>query len=375
VSGAPNPYHYGTPATEEHFAGRHEELGALVSRLRNGINVVLVSPRRYGKTSLLLRAEQEVEGDRGAIVHVNLLRCRDVSVIASQLATRAFTVPGGQWHRAAQAIPAFLKRIRVTPAVTFDGDKPKFTFEARLAEADADGVVADVYRLLAESASKRPAAVVLDEFQAVADVAPHLPRLLKSLADQHPHVSLVLAGSKQHLMDALVSSPGAALYGMAERLALTSLPDEVMVAYLRERARKGGKPMNEAVARLVVALAGPVPNDIQRLAYEAFDAAVDRIDEPSAHAGLERAVAHEAATYAERYERLSPGQRRVVAAIAEAPPRQPSAAEFVGRTGLANASSVSKAIDVLANDEVVVSRDGLLTVSDPFFAAWLRAPA
>lgn len=372
MTGAPNPYHYGTPVSGEHFAGRDEELAALLSRLRNGINVVLVSPRRYGKTSLLLRARREMEADKAAIVHVNLLKCRDLSVIAAQLATAAFAVPGGAWHRAAQAVPEFLKRIRISPTVTFDGDAPKFTFEARLADPDADGVIADVYRLLSETAKRRPAAVVLDEFQAVIELAPHLPRLLKSLADEHNNIALVLAGSKQHLMDALVASPNAALYGMAERLALTSLPEDVMAAYLQARAKTGGKPMNEEVARLTVMLAGPVPNDIQRLAYEAFDAAVDHIDQLSVQTGLERAVAHEVATYADRYERLSPGQRRVVTAIAKKSPAQPTSSGFVAETGLANASSVRKALDALSDDELVLVRGGAWTVADPFFRAWLR---
>lgn len=56
---ARNPFHYGTPAEGEHFAGRETELAAILSRLCAGINVVVVSPRRYGKTSLLLRAEHE----------------------------------------------------------------------------------------------------------------------------------------------------------------------------------------------------------------------------------------------------------------------------------------------------------------------------
>jgi hypothetical protein len=370
---APNPYHYGTPAEAEHFAGRDEELGALVSRLRNGINVVVVSPRRYGKTSLLLRAEQELAAEDGVIVHVNLLRCRDTATLVGQLTTAAFRAPGGAWHRAAQAVPEFLKRIRVAPSVTFDGDQPKFRFEARLVDPDVDGIISDVYRLLSESAQRRPAALVLDEFQAVLDLAPHLPQLLKSLADANSNVSLVLAGSKQHLMDALVATPNAALYGMAERLALGPLPDDVMVDHLRARAKAGRKPMSEAVARHIVAAAGPVPNDIQRLAYESYDAAVDRIDDTAATAGLERAVAHEAVTYAERFERLSPGQRRVLLAIAEHAPREPFGAAFVGRTALANASSVRKAADALLADETVVWRGGVLLVSDPFFAAWLVA--
>jgi uncharacterized protein len=367
-----NPYHYGTPVVDEHFAGRDEELAALVSRLRNGINVVLLSPRRFGKTSLLLRAERSLADDGAATVHVNVLRCRDVATLAGQLATNAYRAQGARWHRARQAVPAFLQRIRATPSITFDGDQPKFTFQAGLAAADADGVIADVYALLDDLSGRRPAALVLDEFQAVVSLGPHLPALLKSLADEHPGVALVVAGSRKHVMEDLVSAPNAALYGMAERIELGPLPAKVMTSYLRRRARAGRKPMTAEVAGLVVDLASPVPNDIQRLAYEAYDVAGDVIDDAAVRRGLDRAVAHEAVTYAERFERLAPGQRRVVVALAENSETSPYSGAFAARTGLANASSVSKAISALEADELVIERDGALAVSDPFFAAWLR---
>ena len=366
-----NPYHYGTPVEGDHFVGRQEELAALVSRLRNGINVAVTSPRRYGKTSLLLRAERELADEGGAVVHVNVLRCRDEAALAGELAGDAFRAPGGRWHRARQAVPDFLARIRGTPTVTFDGEQVKFGYESRLAPSDTDGIIADVYALVGELAKKRAAAIVLDEFQAIVDLGEHLPGLFKSLADAHPSVSLVVAGSKKHLMDQLVAAPTAALYNMAQRLALGPLPDDVMADYLVVRATVGGKRMAAGIASLIVELAGPVPNDIQRLAYEAYDYAAAAIDEAAVHGGLARVVSHESDTFAERFERLAPGQRRVLFALAEQPTDAPSSAGFTARTGLANHSSVRKALTVLEHEELVSRRSGRLEISDPFFAAWL----
>lgn len=367
------PFHYGTPAEGEHFAGREDELAALTSRVRAGINAVVISPRRYGKTSLLLRAEQELEGEDAAIVHTNVLRSRDLATFAAQLATQAFRVPGGRWHRARQAVPEFLRRLRARPAVTFEGEHPKFGFDARLSARDADELLSDVYSLLAELAARRAAALVLDEFQAIVELGEHLPALLKALADENPKVSLVLAGSRRHLMEQLVSTPSAALYNMAETIALGPLPEEVMSAHLRSRAAAGGRAMSEHAARLIVELAGPAPNDIQRLAYEAYDAANGAIDESAARAGLAAAVAHNAPAYSERYEMLSSGQRRVLSALAEEPTEHPASATFLARTTMANASSVKKALDSLRTAELVTVREGALVVADPFLAAWLRS--
>jgi uncharacterized protein len=368
-----NPFHYGTPVEGEHFAGRERELGALLSRLRAGINVVVISPRRYGKTSLLLRAEGELERDGAAVIHANVLRSRDLGSFVSQLATQAFRAPGGRWHRARQAVPEFLRRLRARPVVTFEGEHPKFGFDAGLSAPDAEDVLADVYDVLSDLAGRRPAALVLDEFQAIVDLGPHLPGLLKALADAHPQVSLVLAGSRRHLMEQLVSAPTAALYGMAEPVTLGPLPKDVMAAHLRSRASAGRKSMSNEVAQLIVELAGPIPNDIQRLAYETYDtAAGTKIDAAAAHAGLAAAVDHDAATYAERYETLSPGQRRVLTALAEAPTEQPASAAFLAQTALANPSSVKKALTALERAELVTRRGTTLVVADPFLAAWLR---
>ncbi len=367
-----NPFHYGTPAEGEHFTGREQELAALLSRMRSAINVVVVSPRRYGKTSLLLRAEQELASDPATVVHANVLRSRDLAVFASQLATQTFRAPGGRWHRARQAVPEFLRRLRAQPVVTFEDERPKFAFDARLSAPDADGVLADIYALLADLAKRRPAALVLDEFQAIVELGAHLPALLKALADAHSNVSLVLAGSRRHLMEQLVSAPGAALYGMAEPLTLGPLPQEVMATHLCARAASARRRMSDAVARSIVELAGPVPNDIQRLAYEAFDAATDAIDARAVDAGLAAAVAHDAATYAERYELLSPGQRRVLSTLADAPTDRPASAAITHRTGLANASSVRRALNALEDAELVTRRETTVEVADPFFAAWLR---
>jgi len=57
VASTPNPFRYGSPVTGANFTGRTVERQALVSGMSDGLNVSLVSPRRYGKTSLLLRAE------------------------------------------------------------------------------------------------------------------------------------------------------------------------------------------------------------------------------------------------------------------------------------------------------------------------------
>lgn len=366
-----NPYHYGTPVSGEQFAGRERELAALEQRMRDGINVVVSSPRRYGKTSLLARATADLVSEGAAVVSVNVLACRDLATFAARLVNETYRVPGGRWHRVAQAVAGFVGRLRVSPVVTFDGDQPRFAFATSLAPQDAYAVIEDVYALLAEQAQKRPAVLVLDEFQAITDLGADLPALFKALADAHPRVSLVVAGSRQHLMEALTGERSAPLYGLAERLALDVLSAAVMTAHLRARAQAGGRPMSATAAARVVELAGPVPNDIQRLAYEAWNHAGRTVTVADVEAAMGSAVAHEASQYAERYASLSPGQRRVLSALAAAPVEEPYAASFAASVGLATGASVRRALEALVGAELVTRRAGSYVVLDPFFRSWL----
>ena len=372
---SPNPYHYGTPVSGDQFAGREIELSALEQRMRDGINVVLTAPRRYGKTSLLARASDAMVADGAAVASVNVLACRDENSLASRLATAAYAARGGRWHRLRQAAAEFAKRLRVSPTVTFDGDAPRFAFAPSLATAEADTVIEDVYALLAELAGRAPAVLVLDEFQAITDLGGHLPGLFKSLADTHPQVCLVLAGSRQHLMQRLVSDRGAPLYGLAERLALDVLPTPVMSDFLIRRAFAAGKSMSALAAARIIDLAGPVPNDIQHLAYETWGESGRSISVLDVEAALARTVQHEASSHADRYGGLAAGQRRVLTALAAGPSDEPYAAAFVRAAGLASGSSVGRALEALIAVELVVRRGGTYQVADPFFAAWLTGIA
>jgi uncharacterized protein len=311
-----NPFDYGGPVTGDHFAGRQDEVSAVVHRLRDRIGVVVTAPRRYGKSSLIKQACSELErrDPRPAIVSVNLLQVGSLPEMSGVLLRRLYHVPGGPWNRLKQVLPGFLRRIHVQPSTTFDENgHPVFTFSPGLTPEDASRVVDDVYDALDEIGAKRPAALVFDEFQAVSDLDENLARRLKALADEHTRVSLVLAGSKQHLMESLVLSKGAPLYDMLEQLSLGAIPPEDWIPFLVRRARRGGKPfVNEAAAQSVWQMAEPIPFDIQQLAYESFNQAKTTIAEVDVQRAVERLIRHEAADYARTFEKLSAGQRRVL---------------------------------------------------------------
>lgn len=368
-----NPYHYGSPVAGDQFAGRHGELRSLLDRMRDGINVVLISPRRYGKTSLLNKAVERLEADGAAVVAVSAMGVADVSAFAAQLLARTYAVRNGKWHRVRQAVPEFLRRVRVTPSVTFEGDNPTFTLTPSLSATDLDSMIGDVYELLAELSDKQPAVLIIDEFQDVRGLGAHLPALFKALADRHPNVSLVLAGSKRHVMEQLVLGSDAPLYGMATRLALAALPPAEMSDFLVRRAAAGDKDLPTELADRIVEIAGPVPNDIQYLAYEVYGLAGHKITAADVENGMRLAVEHEADFCAFRFDSLGAGQRRLMTRLAHTPTAQPYADEFRQAVRLRSPGALRNALKALQEQDLVVVQDEQYRVASPFFGAWLRS--
>lgn len=368
-----NPYRYGAPVSGEQFTGRHAELRAVADRMRDGINVLIMSPRRYGKTSLIERAAARVGREGAAAVYVSAIGVADRAGFATNLLAALYRVKGGRWHRGRQAVPEFLSRIRLKPTVSFEGAIPSFSIEPSLSASDLTGVIADVYAALADLRTPaRPVVLIVDEFQEVLGIDEHLPAQFKALADQHPQVSLVIAGSKRHVMQQLVLDRAAPLYGMTTTLTLGPIPADEMADFLVRRANAGGKELLVALADRMVALAGPVPNDIQYLAYEVYATGGERITERDVETGLRMAVEHGADLHATRFDRMSSTQRRVAKHLAvTGGTTQPYSAEFRRATQIGSPGTLRNALAPLIEDEIITESEGAYRLTDPFFASWL----
>jgi hypothetical protein len=174
-------------------------------------------------------------------------------------------------------------------------------------------------------------------------------------------------------MQQLVLDEAAPLYGMTTTLALSPIPADVMADFLVRRAITGEKELSMTLADRIVALAGPVPNDIQYLAYEVYGAAGRTITLGDVEAGMDLAVEHEADFNSWRFDALSPGQRRVLKQLAESPTDQPYSDDFRRSVHLRSPGAVGKALGVLDEQGLVIKQDGPYRVASPFLGAWLRA--
>ena len=370
--GTGNPFHYGSPVRGEGFTDRKVELDALVRRMLDGQNVILLSPRRYGKTSLLQRAMESVRRRGGRTGYATLVKASDRREVAEALLAAVLAGPAGWLARRRTELARLLSGLRVQPTVTLQPSGAwQVTFGTAPAHVAWEGVLEDTLRILAGVARSHPTSLVLDEFQRTAEIDSGLPGVFKAIADELDTVSLVFAGSKLHIMRELSTGPGAPLLGMGERISLDVIPESDMVDLLCKRAAAGGKPAAATVAADIYRSVDGVPNDVQKLAYAAYAAAGTQLDADAVSAGFAEIVSLEAVDFAELFEQCAPSQQRLLKALAAAPTAAVFSHDFLHRVGVANANSVRKAIDALSRRELLRRRPDGWYVADPFFRSWL----
>lgn len=367
-----NPFEYSDPVLGDSFADRKAELQTLTARMLTGQNVVVISPRRYGKTSLILNAQGRVRRRGGRTGIANLFWCRTRQDVAQELANAVVRGPLG-WLRG--RMEEMRRRLGSLPGATLTVEKDGFQVSLSPIKPQSDWTaeIRHVMKLLQDARSEEhPVSLVIDEFQKVAEIDSALPNLFKSLTDSELRgVSLVMSGSRRHVMHELYAGPGAPLLGVGEMLTLDLVPEIDMTAFLLERTRSGGKDMTNEGAALLFARARGVPAYVQRLAFEAFESVDSVIDE----AAVERAVAtvlkRERQYFEVIYEDLAPNQRSLVRALAVEPARSITSRDFLDRSGLRADSSAQRALAALEAAEKVELGPNGWQVTDPLFALWL----
>lgn len=367
-----NPFHYGSPVSGDRFTDRADELKALVTCMLKGQNAVVLSPRRYGKTSLLKRAVQDVRQAGGRSAMVNLIGCSSRRQVAQALATGIAHEAMGWLGGRAELVREHLTRVRAGVTLEVGHAGLTVTLAPASATADWSQIIGDVLRMLVRLGARgHPVSLVIDEFQRVAEIDDGLAGVFKTLVDELERVSLVFAGSKRHLMEQLSTGPGAPLLKVGTRISLAPIPEDLMTRFLAERSAAGKKDLDQEVAAAVYRIARGIPNDVQQLAFWAFEEPGRRITEGVVARALDRVVSLQAEDFAEAYDKLAPSQQRLLEVLAGGPVSDVYSRGMLRLVDVANANAIRVALRRLGELELVERSPSGWRVTSVFFERWL----
>jgi hypothetical protein len=374
-----NPFVYGEVVPTAAFADRVEELDRLVADLSNAQKIFLISPRRYGKSSLIRRALATLER-RGTLT-------ADVTVASysSYLAflegfARAVASAQTPWERAR----AWLREsfTSVTPEVRVETDRAAV---ARLAVAfptattarDVERLAPEVFALPARlaAARRRKVAVALDEFQAIAAFdGGTVEHALRGAIQHQRAVGYVFAGSEPTLMERMLG-PKRPFYKAGPVMRLERIPPDEFSSFVDARFSKSGVRPEPGLGAAIVELAGNMPYDVQRLAHEAWDdvraAGRARVSQDDLHRTLRRLLEQNDTLFEKLWQRLTLIQRATLRAVVLTDGRALLSADVRARFRLGGTSTVQAALAALTREDVVAREDERYLVSDSLLREWV----
>ncbi len=377
-----NPFNFGDLALDATFTDRDDELRELKADIRNGLNVVVFAPRRFGKTSLVLRAAQELAGEGVLIAQVDLMQTATKEQLAAKLAASIYENIAGPLLRVRDRAAQLFRGLRVTPVMTLDAETGavRFSFSAGHAAEDVDATLERILELPAELAAERErtVALVFDEFQEVLEIDPRLPALMRSTFQSQQNVAHIYLGSKRSMMERLFNDVNEPFWRSAKQVELGLIPREPFAAFIRERFASTGKGVSDEIVSAILDRTDGHPYGTQELCYALWE----EVDE-GAIAGaseleraLDRVLRSENAHFTRVWENASKNQRQVLQALAQEPLHAVTSEAYRRRHGLPAPSSVQKALDRLVAEEVVArAGPGAYRILEPFLSDWIRRSA
>jgi hypothetical protein len=379
-----NPFEIGLIARGKHFADREAEVARIAQTFQSpGSRLIVYGDRRLGKSSAVDRAAEVARKAKRPVVVATLATATDTADAAQQILRGVREQIGRNWRTTLEGVADRLQAtMELTPGAAA-GAPPSVRFGFGLREQGQERKNLLWEALGAVNAQMEAEGgtlgIAIDEFQRIHEWGGEDAEwALKASLETHRNLAYVLAGSRRHLIEAMITSKGRALWKQVDSLLFEPIDPQVLAEWIHQHAGRTGVSFSLDACDLIVALAGPRTRDIVQLARVAWDASsrTGQGDERLVEAAMETLVREQGALFSAQWRGLQATDQRVVRALAAGPELPLLSTEALHRYRLGPKSTVSSALSRLVENEVLARDDaGRYTFDDPFFRRWVERVA
>ncbi len=367
-----NPFLVSGYQGPDYFCDRENETDQLATALANGRNVCLTSPRRMGKTGLILHLFNRLNAADPSTkcFYIDIFSTQSLHDFTTALARAVVGHLDDYSETALRRIGGFFKSFRLT--FTYDSQigAPSLSFDIKPSETQRS--LTEVFDYI--RSSEKRCIIAIDEFQQILEYPEKgVEALLRSHSQFLPNVGLVFAGSKKHLMQEMFSSAKRPFYQSAQKIGLNEIAADSYRAFASELFNKDDRTLKPAAFDLIYNELSGHTWYVQMTLNRAYAMGKKTTSEADARESVASAIECENATYKAYCEMLPRGQLSVLKALAaEREVLEPLKSSFIAKHGLGAASSVRQALKALEDKALVLKSDsGGYFVYDRFFGLWL----
>ena len=349
-----NPFKFGTIVDEDYFTDRVNEVAYITQFVNSPNHLVIISPRRFGKSSVVAKALKQSNRDH---ITVNLQQATSVSDFTAKLLKEFFKV------YPMERLRHLITHFRVIPTVSTNPVTGSIDVSF---QPGVDGTVLleDVLTLIEKAYSeKERMIVVLDEFQEIRDLAPKLDRQMRSIMQEQKHINYILLGSQESMMTEIFENKKSPFYHFGEMMRLGKLPRDDFHRYLSERLSTCFPNSSEELADSILDYTACHPYYSQQLASNIWQVGVLQPDtEDPFGTAIDRIVTTHGLDYERLWMNFNRTNKWIMQRLSSGKPLQ---------SGDYRTSTIYSALKRLQKDGYVIYTDRY-EMEDPFFREWIR---
>ncbi|MGM9735425.1 MAG: ATP-binding protein [Candidatus Cryptobacteroides sp.] len=368
------PFIFGKIATEKNFTDREVETAQLVQNFTSLINTIIISPRRWGKSSLVNKAAQ-LAMDRDAklrVCHIDLFNVRSEEHFYSLFTRKIIAATSSKWEEAIGSAKQFFSHLVPKISIgTSPADEVSFDFDWDDVKCNPDEVL-DLAENIARSKGLK-IVVCIDEFQNIADFTDpgYFQKNLRSHWQLHQNVAYCLYGSKRHMMMEVFTDSSRPFYKFGNLMFLDKIGTDCLVKFIDRRFCETGKTIDGDAANLIVRLVDNHPYYAQQLAQQSWLRTNDMCTADivrEAHAAL---VEQLSLLFVTITETLTTQQLNYLKAFI-AGEKAISSAAVMHRYQISSTTSIARSKTALLKNDILDDKGGRISFQDPIYAYWLK---
>ena len=368
-----NPFHLQEIPVDAPFCDREEELGELYSYAEGGANVVLYSPRRYGKTSLVRRVQKELSEGGAVTVFADLFGVASIDDAAARLARAVFAVTHGRepfWRSALATIRSFRPVLKPDPVGGISLSVEPSS-EGRSGIALLEETMEGLGRFIEANGLVH---IALDEFQEIVTLkeACRIEATMRTHIHRHS-ASYFFIGSRRRVLLGIFNEAQRPFFQSALNYPLKRLPPEELTAFVARQFNENGRRCTAAPARALCTRTANHPYYTQKLAFLVYGLCQE-VTEEAIRLGFEKLILTDKVVFEAVLSGLPPHQRLLLTTLAVEPTGKILASDYIRRHRLGSIGGIQHStrrleeLDLIEKDEGT----GRWRLVDPILEMWLK---
>ncbi len=362
---------YGVAVEGENFTDRVAETKRLIRDFENGQNVVLISPRRMGKTSLVRRVISQVDTNKVAVVHLDIYDCRTEYDFYNKLATAILKQTSGKGELMLHNIKEFLTRL--TPKVSFGVD-PANEISVSLGIAPEDYSPEEILQLPEKIALKmgKHIVVCIDEFQQIGTFPDSLSvqKRVRGVWQLQQEVSYCLYGSKKHMLTDLFQNKRMPFYQFGDIRFLTPIALDDWRPFIRSKFEENGQTISDEQIARICETVEYQSSYVQQLAWNVMLCSDSVVSDDAMDEAIDDLIDQNSTLFLQQTEGLSAYQINFLKALAAGESGDLTSAAILKKYNLGTKSNISRIVESLIKKELIEKVGRKVTIADPVFRLW-----